>query len=680
MNRFRIARVLPFLVVLGGFALRLYHLGTDSLWYDETVSLLLARSDVGELLRHTAGDIHPPFYYLLLHWWGQLAGWSEFSAAFLSLWFGVLLIALVYRAARNWLAFPFTTRAGLGARVALVAALLVAVSPYNVWYSQEVRMYTLGAALGLASVFFLVRLLRGSRVLSLNFLAYVIVTALGLYTLYYFIFLMVFEYAFVVYYVARLAPRASRTTNHSSLSSRPSALVTFVVSQIAIFLLYLPWLPIAFRQATDPPVPPWRNFVALPQMLIESFSALSLGQSVDPLTVAPLLVVLLGLIVFLQLAAHRSRLTAVFLFGYVFIPLFAIFLFSLWKPLYHVRYIFTFSPPFYILLALAIYIAGERAMRVNRAGRYLAPALVGIYLLGAVYSLNNFWNDSRYVEDDLRGAVGHIAENWRPGDAILVDAGYAYPALEYYFPAPVPARERLSDFTPTGGEPVMLTTGSIGGSPRLGWGDPRSDFYATTAEETRAALDRVFAAYPRVWLLRIYDTVTDPDGVIRQYFAEHGQLIDDEGFSGEANARVQGYLTGATKFELATPTPIEKVLDGRIELQDFESGARELHPGDFYDAILYWKPLETLNNNYQLSLQLLDGSGGLAAQNDETPLGSELPTSRWKAGETYREPVRVRLPASLAPAIYRVIVKLYNPRDGAVLGEPIELGTVQVVQ
>src|SRR5512140_2372016 len=118
-------------LLLAGFALRLYHLGAASLWYDETVSLYLARQDLVSLTTHTAGDIHPPFYYYLLHVWGSLAGWSDFSSAFLSLVFGILLVALTYRIGREW----FDRQTGF------LAAFLVALSPYNLWYSQEVRMY-----------------------------------------------------------------------------------------------------------------------------------------------------------------------------------------------------------------------------------------------------------------------------------------------------------------------------------------------------------------------------------------------------------------------------------------------------------------------------------------------------------------------------------------------------------
>ena len=104
---------LPLLaVLLLGLALRLYRLGADSLWYDETVSTALAGSPLPELLRHTAGDIHPPGYYLLLRGWLLLTGFGdgradpqtfglEFVAGFFSLFFGILLIALVYRLARR---------------------------------------------------------------------------------------------------------------------------------------------------------------------------------------------------------------------------------------------------------------------------------------------------------------------------------------------------------------------------------------------------------------------------------------------------------------------------------------------------------------------------------------------------------------------------------------------------
>ena len=148
-------RILLGVILLIGTGLRLFRLGADSLWYDETVSTYLAGSPLPELIRHTAGDIHPPGYYVLLRGWLLLTGYGtghadpagngaiagnglEFASAFFSLFFGVLLIALVYVLARRF----------VGETAALVAAGLLALSPFNIWYSQEVRMYTLGAGIG----------------------------------------------------------------------------------------------------------------------------------------------------------------------------------------------------------------------------------------------------------------------------------------------------------------------------------------------------------------------------------------------------------------------------------------------------------------------------------------------------------------------------------------------------
>jgi len=230
----RASSIILSLSLLAAFALRLYRLGVASLWYDETVSVILAQKDLLALTQHTAGDIHPPFYYYLLHFWGRLAGWSEFSVAFLSLFFGVVLIALVYRVARAW----------FDARVARVAALLVAVSPYNLWYSQETRMYTLGATLGLASVYFFVRVIGGQSAVNnrqstvwRDVIAYAIISALGLYTLYYFVFLIVFENLVALVWLIQRAK--SQITNHE-LRSTIYELRIWVLSQLAAALLFAP--------------------------------------------------------------------------------------------------------------------------------------------------------------------------------------------------------------------------------------------------------------------------------------------------------------------------------------------------------------------------------------------------------------------------------------------------------
>jgi mannosyltransferase len=687
-------------MLLAAFAVRLYRLGVASLWYDETVSVYLAQQDFAELVRHTAGDIHPPLYYLLLHVWGRLAGWSEFAMAFVSLCFGILLIALVYRVAREW----------FNVRVAWIAALLIAISPYNLWYSQEVRMYTLGAMLGLASVYFLVRLI--SRQLSVtsrqsifsrDLIVYAIISALGLYTLYYFAFLLVFENLVTLVWLIR----NSRSRLDLRFGNWKLGFVTWVFSQLAILILYLPWLPIAIHQAIDPPVPPWRSFIALPQVLLESFSALVVGQSIEPIVALPVLLIV-GVIIVVAMLDDREQttddrqkttdnrlqtidnrlqttdrrlttdpsslttnhlsLTTVFLLGYTFIPLLIIYALSLWKPLYHVRYVFLYSPAFYILLALGI------ARIASRVSRFTFYALLLLFFGACAFSIYNFWFEPKYAKDDLRGAVNYLAEHWRPGDAILINAGYTYTAFVYYYDQPIAWRGRLTEYaSPSANDgAIVLQTGSVGGAPNLGWGDPRSDFYATTADETRAALDRVFAAHPRVWMLRLYDTVVDPDGIIRDYLATRGRIIDDQGFAGESYARVQGYLTAPlpTTTLPSTITRRDVLLGNRIVLLGFEPASIIARAGATIDVNVYWQAKEQTNVDSHLFIAVYAEDGALVASTEEIPIGNALGTSRWTPGEILRDPIRVRLPAHLAPGLYNLRITLYNPLTNEPLSAP----------
>ncbi len=686
----------PKFAVLLAFALRLYRLGYQSIWYDEGVSIYLAQKSLVALTAHTAGDIHPPFYYYLLHFWLKAAGSSEFAVAFLSLAFGLLLVPLVYRLGR-YLYNP---------RVGTLAAFLVAISPYNLWYSQEMRMYTLGALLGLISLYSSLRLLARPKG-RVYWAGYVLSATLGLYTLYYFAFLLVFLNLFVLgWWLWARRQKGGTLLRH------------WVLAQLAVFLLYLPWLPIAVHQAVDPPVPPWRAFTPFWRVMVESWSALALGQSVEPRTVWPVLVTIaivysLGAVYAgarskaqespLGLAKHLSEKSVVttgvvpkaakaattnifcILWGYTFVPVLAIYLASLWTPLFHVRYVFTYSPAFYVLLAAGLAWLGERW----RPGLGLA---LGLIVAASAYSIYNFYFDPRYAADDHRTAVKYIADRWRPGDAILINAGYTYPAFLYYYDEPISWRGRLVDYEGRAGGagPVVLQTGSIGGAPSLGWGNPQSDFYPTTEGETAQALERVFARHPRLWVFRIYDTVTDPGGFIRSWLDEHGLKFDELLVGGESGLRVQGYLTHRGPDYAPPPLgqPLNVSLGGRVTLLGCEEESASVIAGEPLDVTVYWRPEERLSVDYHLFYGLFDGQGRLWAQGDETPIGSLYRPSRWATGEVVRNPLRLTVPIGTPPGEYTFQVGMYNPRTSqwlevedpslAVQGVRVRLSTVQV--
>lgn len=624
--------VLLILITLVGFALRLYKLGAQSLWYDETVSAYLAAQPVADLVAHTTRDIHPPGYYLLLHYWQKLSASNEFALAFFSLIFGLLLIPLVYTLGRYL----------INQHAAIWAAALVAISPYNIWYSQEVRMYTLGAVLGVLAAYCALHGLE--KRLFRYWLGYVTAAAIGLYTLYYFAFLLMALNLLFLFYL--LYPKINT-----------AALRAMATANGLVFIAYLPWIPVAWRQATNPPVPPWRSLPAFWAVAVESWSALALGQSVEAAVVWPILLFVLalflaGLYFLFKTRSPKTQIEpALFLLTYIFGPLLLIYLFSFVTPLYHVRYLFTYSPAFYIVLGAGI---AWLATRIHFGAALMAALILAA---AALYSLYQFHFDARYRSDDFRAAVHFIRQHYRPGDVILTNAGYTYTAFVYYADSPNLERRRLVPYSSTD-TPLLLQAGAVDGSPQLGWGHPQSDFYAMSAAETTAALTRLTQDYPRLWLLRAYDTVTDANGLIRAWLAENAILLEDELFSGESNIRAQGFLLAGSPQPQNQAIPFE---DG-MTLAGWQLPLQTWQAGDVIPLQIWWMTTAVPQADYKMSLKLWTPGADLAAQGeDEWPVGHLYRATQWPVGQVVYHPTQLALPQNLPPGEYWLNVELYHP-------------------
>ena len=141
-----------FLIILLGFSLRFYNLAKESLWFDEIYGgILPAKQSITYLLNP---DISLPVstYHIILHYWMQIFGQSEFSVRFPALIFGVLSIFVIYKLGK----VIFNQEIGL------LSALILAISPFQIHYSQEARPYSLLMLLSLVSVYYFVKFIKSS--------------------------------------------------------------------------------------------------------------------------------------------------------------------------------------------------------------------------------------------------------------------------------------------------------------------------------------------------------------------------------------------------------------------------------------------------------------------------------------------------------------------------------------
>jgi len=239
------------LIVLGGSLLRFAGLGNESIWLDEATSILIARMGLRSVVAWTAADIHPPLYYFALHFWLGF-GESEFAVRALSAMFGVWTIVIVYALAREL----------FDSDVGLLSALLLALSPMHIWYSQEARMYPMVTTWSLLASYSLVLALRSSaepragRFAALlgtqtrYWLGYLLFSVLALYTHYFALFVVLFQNLFVLYWLWR--HRAGWSTSPAQNAGRSTGpWRTWLLIELLIALLFLPWVPVVYRQVSS---------------------------------------------------------------------------------------------------------------------------------------------------------------------------------------------------------------------------------------------------------------------------------------------------------------------------------------------------------------------------------------------------------------------------------------------
>jgi len=140
-------------VLLVALALRTHNLAGESAWFDEIVSIehLDAPNAVAFLQQERAED--PPMlpvYFALEYAWSRLVSSSVLGLRVLSIVLGMLTLLLLYKLACDM----------YGRAAGTVAAMCCALCPAQIYYSQEIRMYSLVMLLALVSVYTYLKAIR----------------------------------------------------------------------------------------------------------------------------------------------------------------------------------------------------------------------------------------------------------------------------------------------------------------------------------------------------------------------------------------------------------------------------------------------------------------------------------------------------------------------------------------
>src|SRR4051794_24902151 len=216
-------------------------------WIDEGLSVGIADRPLSDIPLALREDGSPPLYYMLLHFWLDLAGRSESGVRGLSLLFALLAIPVGFWAGRTiW----GTVKAGW------FAAVLMAFNPFLAQYAQEARMYSMVALLAIPATTCFLRAYALDTERRKPWIAgFAVSVAVSLYTHNWPIFFtMSAAVAWILLWILAEKPRRRELLRDGLLGFG------------GLLVLYLPWVPTTLYQAAHTGAP-WADAPALDSLL-----------------------------------------------------------------------------------------------------------------------------------------------------------------------------------------------------------------------------------------------------------------------------------------------------------------------------------------------------------------------------------------------------------------------------
>ena len=609
--------------LLAAFALRLYRLDGQSLWYDEGVTAMLARLGPGELARWTANDIQPPLYYLQMAAWSALAGVSEFALRFPSVFWGVLAVPLLARLALRL----------AGRRPALLAALLATLHPLLLYYSQEARMYSLLVALvillALALRRFTAQVQTGAPAGAS--LAMVIVTGTA----------AAYTHYFALFAFAGLGLVALGELWRGEAAGRWRRLGWLALAPAGVLLLYAPWLGVLFnRLAVDRSY--WEGALKLNEALRAVAISFTSGEAVDEEIGAWLLLgyglITLGAIGRLWQAGQKALVVG--LLVWMAVPLAAVLALAMAVPKFNSRYVMVALPPLLLLWSAGYGLAPAQEDSAGRApaGRLSHRTLDRLALLflcaGMLYGVGNWFFDARFAKDDWRGVVQFLRPRLTGDEMIILVSGHALPVWRYYAPEIEPVALPAIDVLDVN---ALLT-------------------FANTGPVLKPLFDRD-EGRDGVWYVGWQDEVVDPNQVVPVQLELGGREKNSSArYAGIELRRWSRVNPSRIALEPPIAMPLDIAFGDRLHLR----GYRVMDTGDL---LLFWQRAPGAEGDYRLALHSFAADGApLAQPADRRPAGYNAPTFRWSPEEVVmgRIPAADWLGPDPQPGQYAVSLRLYE--------------------
>jgi mannosyltransferase len=396
-------------IILFGAYLRVWQIGNESLRLDEAQSLWQASHSLAFIRDYMLQNVHLPLHNTLLHFWIRVFGTSESTIRLMSALWGVLLMPVMYFLAKE----IFSDR-----KKAFLALTLSALSPFWIWYSREIRMYTLLTLMSALSYLFYLKVLRKASFINIGI--YSLVNLIGIYTHYFFALVLLVQ-VFYFFIVLKKPWTEQLREEGKKVFGKLTASAAVVIAALAPWLLML-----ATTQRVGNLAPELERPSSF--SIVLSYFQFLFGYQPDYATAALISMWPLGVLVgFVFLEKRRNPITPPLLLAFIgaLIPVILIFAISvLYRPVFLTRYLITATPLIVILITWILTELKGGAQKI----------ITGLFVGMVILSLHSqVISDDNPAIENYRGAVEYVSLNVTPRDVVVVSPPYTIYPVQYYY-------------------------------------------------------------------------------------------------------------------------------------------------------------------------------------------------------------------------------------------------------
>jgi|SRR3989344_5463567 len=393
-----------YLILILAFILRLVNIN-QSFWLDEAISALNTRDLTYTQIinQFLPFDNHPPFFYFSLKFWGEIFGFSDVVLRLLPVLVSVLTVYFVYLISKRF----FEKRWQV-----FLPALLLAISPLHVYYSQELRMYTFITLFAVVTIHLFLRVLEKESFLNWVLFSVGIILLMGFDYVSVFLLPVFFIYSFI-------------------RKKSWKFLVNLILSFAPLLIIFLFWYPFFIKQVKSGTsfartLPEWGKLVG--GATFKNAALLWMKFILGRITFTNKLLYygLIGvssipfIISFIKSFKPWKKFLVIWL--WLVFPVISGFVFSFLIPAFsYFRFIYVL-PAFYILTAAGIFGFNKKFQNL----------LIGLVLLVNIIGLFIYYIDPSQQRENWKQGINFVEKNIKENEIVLFTFPEPFDPYKWY--------------------------------------------------------------------------------------------------------------------------------------------------------------------------------------------------------------------------------------------------------